>query len=184
MAAGRLPSRRRRPSTRRSLVAAARKAFREDGGDGALSGRDRSLAENQGGGEGQGRAGLSYGTRSSSAGWQTQANVGDGGPGAGPGVLCHAVLSAACPPDLLLQRLDVLHQLLAAGLEQQVAVGEPGRVAQANKLKQLGQLRKCGWGGWSQGAADQRPRQVRSGTYATRVRPGLQGMSRMNRPAA
>lgn len=43
-------------------------------------------------------------------------------------------------PDLLLQRLNVLHQLLAAALKQQVAVGEPRGVAQANQLKGLGQL--------------------------------------------
>ena len=43
--------------------------------------------------------------------------------------------------DLLLKLLDVGQQLLAARLEQQVAVHEPRRVAEADELEQLGQQR-------------------------------------------
>lgn len=43
--------------------------------------------------------------------------------------------------DLLLQLLDVGEQLLAAGLEQQVAVHEPRRVAQTDELEELGEQR-------------------------------------------
>lgn len=88
MAAGRVSSRRRRPSTRRSLVAAARKAFREDGGDGALSGRDRSLAENQGRGEGAAQGGPQLRHTFQRCGLantsQCASNTGNGRPRGGP----------------------------------------------------------------------------------------------------
>lgn len=45
--------------------------------------------------------------------------------------------------DLLLERLDVRHELLAGRLEQEVPVGEPGGVAKANKLKHLGEEGKA-----------------------------------------
>lgn len=41
--------------------------------------------------------------------------------------------------DLLLELLDVSHKLLAGGLEEEVAVCEPGRVAETHKLEHLGE---------------------------------------------
>ena len=39
--------------------------------------------------------------------------------------------------DLLLEGFDVRHELLAGRLEEEVPVGEPGRVAEPNKLEKL-----------------------------------------------